>query len=407
MEKIKILILTAPYGNGHLSVANGMIEEFSKHAHVETFMYDIYSEDYPKINSFVKKFYLKTYKKGFQQQAYRFFYYGSEKLIDLKLAKPYVRFGIRKLIKKIAEVNPQIIINTFPVTCTYKLCEENIDIPFYTVITDYYANYNWMSKNARIHFLSSPIIIDQLKARGYDDSTYEMTGIPVKPVFYEEYTDEQIQALKEKFEIIDGKKVILLVAGAHGVIPKFSKLVEAFTGEDHIQLLVVCGKNKKLYHQLSRYSHKNLKVFEFVNNIHEMMRVSDVLITKPGGITLTEAANIGIPAVLYRPVYGQELENAMYFSSKRAAAVALLEDELVYKTLNILNDSQLLAEMKENIKKIAIKYSASLIVEKMLEDYQQYIEEQHVPDQVEPAPVKEHGGKEWIDTVGQACVRIR
>lgn len=374
---IKILILTAPYGNGHLAVTKSLIDVFNKSNNIEYTIYDLYTEDYPTTTHFVKKFYYNTYKKGLEQQAYRFFYYGSDKILDLSIAKPYVRFGIKKLVKKINEVKPDLILNTFPVSATYSLCEENINIPVYTVITDYFANANWISKNTRKHFISSENVSKQLKIRGVKKSQYEITGIPIKPIFYEEFSKTELDELKNKFNIKDKQKVILIVAGAIGVVPNFNKIVEYFINEDNIKLLVVCGKNHKVYKKLFRSYGKldNVNLYGFVNNIHEMMRVSDLLITKPGGITMTEAANIGIPVVLYRPVYGQELENAIYFSSNRAATIALQEDELVYKTLTILNDDELLKDMKNNIRKIAIKNSANLIFESLIEDYNKYLEE--------------------------------
>lgn len=379
MDKIKILLITAPYGNGHLAVANSLIEEFKKYPEVEYILYDLYTEDYPATTAFIKKFYLSTYKKGLQQQTYRFFYYGSDKLLDLKIAKPYVRFGFKKLVKKIEEIKPDLILNTFPVYCTYSLKEADINIPVYTVITDYFANSNWISKSARVHYLATENVSTQLTLREIKEEQYEITGIPIKPKFYDEYTDDQINELKKKFRIEEDKKVILLVAGAHGVVPNVNKIVKYFTDEEKIQLIVVCGKNRHLFNKLNRkfYKPKNLHIYEFVNNMQELMRVSDIMITKPGGITMTEAANIGIPVILYRPVYGQELENAIYFSSKRAAMFAFQEDELAYKTLTILYDEELLTDMKRNIKKIAIKNSASLIINNLLEDYQNFKDEQY------------------------------
>ncbi len=379
MKKLKILIITAPYGNGHFAVSNSLIEVLKEHQNIEYILYDLYTEDYPATTRFIKKFYLSTYKKGLNQQAYRFFYYGSDKLFDLKIAKPYVMFGIKKLIKKLEEIRPHIILNTFPVSCTYSLKAEGFNIPVYTVITDYFANTNWISKHTRIHFLAAPSVSMQLRHKGIDKSQYEVTGIPVKPIFYKEYSDEEISHLKNKFKIDENKKIILLVAGAHGVVPNMKKIISSITSEENIQLLVVCGKNRRLYNRLNRKFGrlKNLQIFEFVYNMHELMRVSDIMLTKPGGITMTEAANIGIPVILYRPVYGQELENAIYFSSKRAATIALQEDELVYKALTILNDEELLNDMKHNIKKISIKHSASLIIDTLIRDYQLFLKEQH------------------------------
>ena len=161
---------------------------------------------------------MSTYKQGLAQQAYRFFYYGSDKLLNLKIAKPYVNFGLKKMIKKVNDVKPDLIINTFPVNCTYNFKKAVINIPVYTVITDYFANSNWISKEIRLHFIATENVSQQLLLRGIDSNQYKVTGIPIKPIYYEDYSEEKINALKETFNIKPDRKVILLVAGAHGVV---------------------------------------------------------------------------------------------------------------------------------------------------------------------------------------------
>ena len=106
--------------------------------------------------------------------------------------------------------------------------------------------------------------------------------------------------------------------------------------------------------------------------MHELLEIADLMVTKPGGISLTEAAIKGVPVILYNPVYGQELENAKYFSDKKAAVIVSSESELIYHVLIILNEDGLLEEMKDNIKQLSRPYSAKTIVEDVLKDSDEY-----------------------------------
>ncbi|ERJ11116.1 MGDG synthase family glycosyltransferase [Haloplasma contractile] len=377
MEKRKtVLILTAPYGNGHIQVAEQIRKEFLRQGNYEVLEYDLYSEEFPMTSKWTQKIYLRTYKPGLTQQLYRFAFYGSDKIFNTKIAKPYMKYGLTQLVSKINEVKPDIIINTYPVACAYFLDEKGINLPLYTVITDYYANGNWISDKTRLHFLSSANVSYYLKRRDISEDHYKVTGIPVRNEFYKEI---KLAPLYEKYNLDPNKKTLLIVSGAHGVMPKTDKVVKHFIEEDHIQVVVICGKNKKLYKRLMKQckGYENLHTFGYVNEIHELMRISDLMITKPGGITMTEAANLGVPVVLFMPTYGQELENAIYFSQKHAATIALQEDELVFKVLSILNDESLLEEMKRNIKDIGIKDSTSNIVHHILDDYKVYLNERN------------------------------
>ncbi len=154
----KILILTAPFGSGHLQVSSSLTEEFLKHNNVIVEEYDLYSEEFPTLSKTIQKAYLKTYKP-IGKDIYRMLYYASnyacQDSIHSKIIKPYLEFGIRSLRNKIRSFEPDAIISVFPVTPLYTLEERDFKIPIYTVITDYYANRLWFYKGARRHYVAN------------------------------------------------------------------------------------------------------------------------------------------------------------------------------------------------------------------------------------------------------------
>ncbi len=106
----------------------------------------------------------------------------------------------------------------------------------------------------------------------------------------------------------------------------------------------------------------------YVERIDELYRIASCMITKPGGITLTEATALGVPVILYKPVPGQEKENALYFEEKKAAIIVNQIEDIFDEVNNLLGDEKRLKQMKENIKKIHIPHSADLILEDMLKE---------------------------------------
>ncbi len=372
----KILILTAPFGSGHLQVSQALVNEFKQHPNVEVEEYDLYSEEFPTLSKTLQKAYLRSYKP-IGKDVYRMLYYGANHAIydtmHAKLIKPYYEFGMRNLRNKLKTCQPDAIISVFPVTLLYRLEDKGFKIPMYTVITDYYATGLWLYKGARRHYVASNRIIAWGVANGLTQQQFLLTGIPINSKFYEPLDKK---ALYQKYDLDENRKTIVVTAGAHGVISSVRDMAEKLATQTDLQVVVVCGRNEKLYEETKAIAleHSNVKVLGYCKDMAELLEIADLMVTKPGGISLTEAAVKGVPVILYNPVYGQELENAKYFADKKAAVIVTSEPELIYNVLIILNEEGMLDEMKENIKHLACEHSAKQIVEDVIRDGEQYYE---------------------------------
>jgi len=121
---MRILILTAPFGSGHLQVSTALVKELRKHAGLQIEVYDLFSEDYPILSDKIQKAYLKTYKP-IGRDIYRMLYYTSHRAVHdtlyAKMLKPTLKFGARSLRRKLNSFNPDIIISVFSVTSLYIL----------------------------------------------------------------------------------------------------------------------------------------------------------------------------------------------------------------------------------------------------------------------------------------------
>ena len=160
-------------------------------------------------------------------------------------------------------------------------------------------------------------------------------------------------------------KTVLFFAGGKFGLGK-SRTLEIFNtfvnDFNNIQVIAISGKNKKMYeefNQIVKIANKTnfIKVFEFVNNVPELMAVSDVVITKPGGLTTTESLVSGLPMIIINPIPGQEEENAQFLEHSNVGIWLKKQMNITETISNFLSDNKKLKQMKENTKKISNRNS--------------------------------------------------
>jgi processive 1,2-diacylglycerol beta-glucosyltransferase len=359
----KVLILTAHYGNGHVQVAKTLEQAFLQRGIENVIVCDLFAESHPVLTDITKYLYLKSYTIG--KELYRLFYYGVEKIYDKKIAMWYANFG-RKRLKAILRVEkPDLIINTFPIIAVPELKKQlGFSIPVYNVLTDFCLHKIWVHRKVDRYFVATDYVKQLITEIGIPRNCVTVTGIPIRSSFE---NPAPAELLYDKYGLCPSKKILLIVAGAHGVLGNVRELCQLFMTIPDLQVAVVCGKNKELQEELQALQQSDqLKVFGYVENIHELFRIASCMITKPGGITLSEAAALQVPVVLYRPVPGQENENAMYFERKGAAVVVREEEDVFLKTKAILQDDKKLQQMREAMKKIYQPHAAFHIVDAIL-----------------------------------------
>lgn len=358
MNNKKILILTAPFGNGHKMVAKALYNTFADSGYTNVRVEDIFTKAHPVITKTIKNAYLKSYNYG---KAYSFCFYGVEKLVDKKIMDVYKYFGYTTLKRIIDDFHPDVIINTFPILASTKIKERlNLDIPIFTTITDFCVHKLWIDENIDKFYVATNDLQKHLNDLNIPIDKTVVTGIPIREAF-EIYQDEHL--LYKKYGFDSNKKIILINAGAFGVLSDINEICVEFCKDDNIQVAVACGNNKKLKNELDDLSLCNLKAFGFTQDIHELYKISTCMITKPGGITLSEALAENLPLILLKPVPGQENENALFFQSKNAAVITYDNKELIEKTLYIANNKHVTDSMKRSMKNMYNAFSCKKIVE--------------------------------------------
>ena len=350
-EKDKILILSATFGDGHKQVAKAISEavEYTL-PNASPIILDIMEWIHP----YLYPVSLFVYKRGIKRfpQVYSYFYKKTrvKNSFSTKLNSLFT-FGLQTMLEVIQRIKPRVVVSTYPFAAGIisKLKEQGlINIPAVTIITDYTDHSYWIHPYTDLYIVGSNQVRDRLISLGIEDDKIKNTGIPVRQRFIESQPRE---LLLEKYGMNSNKFTVLLMGGGDGFIGKGRSTFRALESVSQtLQLIIVCGRNKKLKKQLELelkdYKHDVL-LLGFCENIQELMAISDLMITKPGGVTTSEALAMGLPLLIYHPLPGQEEDNAEFLWKSGLAFLAKTENDLILKIESILNDSRDLKSMQQ------------------------------------------------------------
>ncbi|WP_414044614.1 diglucosyl diacylglycerol synthase [Macrococcus equi] len=359
----KILILTGSFGNGHISVTNALVNQFNKMhlPNVTVIEHDLFQEAHPIINSIAKKYYLNSYK--YFRRSYEYFYYARPDKTDSCFYKYY---GLNKLVNLIIKEKPDLILLTFPTPVVSILKRDfNIHTPVCTVITDYRLHKNWITPDSEKYYVATESLQDELLALGIPDENINVTGIPIHDKFNQTVNRESWLL---QHGLNPNKKTLLMVAGAFGVMEGFNEMLAALVNKSDHQFVVICGKNQTLVKALQdQFKDNNVLVMGYTQEMAEWMSSSDLMLTKPGGITITESLCKHIPLVFFNPAPGQEGENAVYFSNQGYARITHSYAETIHVTLDLLNHEKELNRLTQNMKNDFLPNSAQNICSSIIE----------------------------------------
>ncbi|WP_339146421.1 MULTISPECIES: hypothetical protein [unclassified Sutcliffiella] len=253
----KIIILTASYGNGHLQVANSLYQECLNKGFENVSICNLYAESHPFFSELTEKLYKKSFTFG--KQFYKLFYYGTDRIQNRKLLRWYYNYGFKRLTSLIQSKGPDILINTFPINAVPEFRRRTgMIIPTFNVITDYCLHRLWLHDDIDKYYFSTIDLKSKILSEGVSNSKVVVSGIPIRPAF-SELVDQRL--LFEKYRVTPGRKLILLLAGAQGVIKNIKEVCETLLQETEHQIAVVCGNNLSLRRGLYPLVCKNAQRF--------------------------------------------------------------------------------------------------------------------------------------------------
>ena len=316
---MKVLILSCNTGEGHNSAGNAIMECVKKHGD-EAEMLDVMMLSGKRTSRFVGNGYCSVVKHtpGFFSLLYKL---GTA--VSSPKRKSPVYYANALLAKKLKnyidehEYDIIVTVHLFPAeTLTYMKKKGMIDQKVIAVETDYTCIPFWEETNCDYYIIPHKELTDEYVSKGIPVQKLRPYGIPVKHDFSKPRMKKSARAA---CHIPDNANVYLIMSGSMGFgkIQLFvADLLHKSSKKDYI--VVICGNNKKLYNILTKEfgRFKNVKILGYTTHIAAYMDASDVLFTKPGGLTSTEAAVKGIPVVHTKPIPGCETCNLEFFTAK-------------------------------------------------------------------------------------------
>lgn len=203
---------------------------------------------------------------------------------------------------------------------------------------------------------------DYLMSKNIPESKVFVTGIPISSRFLKTYNKKEIL---NEFDLEENKKTILFFAGGEFGLGKnktlqiFEDLIKNF---EDIQVIAIAGKNEKMKLQFESIvqefnKENNVRVLEYTNKVPELMSISDLVVSKPGGLTTSESLASNLPMVIINPIPGQEEENAEFLESK-GIGIWIKKNDSAYEIFkSIIDNPKKLEKMKKNSNILAKKHS--------------------------------------------------
>jgi processive 1,2-diacylglycerol beta-glucosyltransferase len=203
----------------------------------------------------------------------------------------------------------------------------------------------------------------RLIARGVPQSGIVAAGIPIAAKFL---SKPDARAVRKNYGLRDDQPVLLVLGGGFGMGPVAEILAELDKVLGQFQTLVVTGRNEELRRKLATQTRQHpTHVLSFSTNMHELMAVADLIITKPGGLTTSEALALGKPLFILNPIPGQEAANSDFLLERGAAAKVNRVEDLPFRVEKLLG-SKKLSEMAKAAKSLGRPQSATAVCQEVL-----------------------------------------
>jgi processive 1,2-diacylglycerol beta-glucosyltransferase len=323
---MRVLIISVTTGGGHNSTADAIAGEFQRMENVEVVQEDLYEYCSAFLFSALDRGYL--FSTRYMPRQFGSTYNGLESHSSLRKLVSAVS-GSTYLAKKFSGFfrgyMPDAVITTH-VFAAQVLNEMKLQgvltMPLIGIITDYCIHPFWEECTAFDYIVTASALLNlSAQRKGIEMARILPFGIPVKPAFLKKVPKFQARhALGLNAE----PRTILVMGGSMGYGKLLDTVLELLEMKEDQQIVCICGNNKKLYSALQELNNPNLFIQGFVQNIALYMDAADCIVTKPGGLTVSELLVKNLPAILIHPIPGPEERN-MDFLLNNGGAIKVNE----------------------------------------------------------------------------------
>lgn len=235
-----------------------------------------------------------------------------------------------------------------------------------TVVTDFDPHPAWDTGGIDRFLVADEAVAEGFVRAGIPPDHLEATGIPISPLFEGPFDRE---ALRARHGLRQGVPVVLLMGGSLGLGGMAEATRALLRSGRAMDLVVVAGHNARLRRAVEAMSPgvaSRLKVFGFVDFVHELMAAADLFVSKPGGLSMTEAATVGVPTLAVAPLPGQELANLRHLLAQGVVECLREGEGLAEAVERLLGDSAGRDALRAAAGRYAHHHSARRLAERLL-----------------------------------------
>lgn len=371
---MKALILSISTGQGHHATGQAIEKTFTEMGFAcETL--DAYEYIKPLLSDLVSKGYLlsTSYAPKLSSKFYN---------IMVKKNKPVEEYSVPKMLNKLMTKELKEYIDTCVpdiIICTHVLSATMINIMVEKkwienvitvgVVTDFTVHPLWEECRKLDYYVTPSELLEfQLKKKGISAEKTLPFGIPIKPAFSQRRDQKEARM---KLGLDPDKLTILLMSGSMG----YGKIDESIKKLDNLEIdfqtIVVCGNNQKMYKKVkSLKTSKRFDTYGYVDNIDLMMDCSDCLITKPGGITSSEALAKAIPMIMINPIPGHEMRNAEFMTNNGIALFATKTFPLDEAVFSLFKHPERVNDLRATLDIVGKRDSSKKLCTFLVEEYE-------------------------------------
>ncbi len=362
---MRVLILHASAGAGHKRAAEALAKGFQQESPAS----EVEVRD---ILDFTPAIFRKTYAQGYLRLVRRvpelwgYMYAMSDRQSEIpwrrKVRATFNKINALSFFEFLDEYEPDVVV------CTHFLPLELLSsrarrrrhrsVPFFAVVTDYAVHSLWILERVHGYYVSNEEARRHLIRHGQPADRVQVSGIPIDPVFGH---CEEPQSVRQRLGLEAKRPAVLVLSGGFGVGPAVSLIRALKEDPPFCQLLVVAGANEELRREAEAVAAGApipIRIFGFVSNIHELMDASDLVVSKPGGLTSAELMAKAKPMLIVDPIPGQEQRNCEYLL-EAGAAIRLAEiEDAPHRIRALLSDADRLHAMQTAARRIGRPHAA-------------------------------------------------
>lgn len=358
-------------GTGHLRAAQALTKVFQEHPQVTEV---VHSDALYFTNKLFRDFYSKLYSRLVQDAPdfLGWWYKQSDepwKTDGMRLMLDRLNTG--PLVKFIRKFDPHITVCThfMPAGIISHLIAKNLlDAHLSIVVTDLDFHAMWLSRMFHRYFVAIQETKVYLEMLGLPSDRITVSGIPIDPEFTKAIDR---LATRAQFGLHPTRPTLLLSAGPLGVGSAEFVVERLKSLKARAQTIVICGRSAETRERVIRSvgaSNENFRVLGYTDRMADLMKISDLFIGKPGGLTSAEALTCGLPMVIVSPIPGQEERNSDHLLEDGVAVKCNEMTTIAFKIDSLLEDPARIDEMRRRAYALSRPEAARTIVETLVAD---------------------------------------